>query len=258
MSSDYLQRHASVFLWLIIITIAHGCTELTPRYLTASAYKKSLILYNQGSLAEAREKLTGIKKEESDYKAAQELLFKISILAPRLAEERRRIGEEYEKVGLYSLAAEEYKTAVKLDPGNSFIHKSIEEIDEKSSYLQKKDVKAANPEAITKKHYKRGVVFLESRQFAKAIDEFNIVIKLIPSYSDAEKLLAVARKELDDAVNIHLKRGIDYFQQEELELAIREWELALEIDPLNKLAIDYKSKAETVMEKMMHINERSK
>jgi hypothetical protein len=41
-------------------------------------------------------------------------------------------------------------------------------------------------------------------------------------------------------------------------LAIREWDLVLELDPFNKTAIDYKVKAETVMEKMKDIRERSK
>lgn len=258
MPFDCLRKNASVFLGLIILIISYGCTQLTPGYLTASAYEKSLILYNEGSLVEAREKLAEVKKGESDYKAAQELLSKINILASRLAEVHREIGEEYEKAGLYSLAKEEYKTAIKLDPASPFIHKKLEEAEGKSLYLQKKEVKTNGPEVLAKKHYRAGVVFFESKQFAKAIDEFNIAIKLNPAYGDAEKLLAAAKRELDNAVNMHLKNGIDYFQKEELELAIKEWDLALELDPFNKTARDYKAKAETIMEKMKDIRERSK
>ena len=255
MQFDYLKRNAAVLAWLIIILIiSYGCTQLTPSYLTASAYEKSLTLYNEGRIAEVREKLAGIKKGEYDYKAAQELLLKMDILSSRLSEKHRELAEEYEKASLYSLAANEYRLALKFDPTNQSAHKKLETIEERNG----KEAKTVNREAIAKKHYGKGVAFLESKQFAKAIDEFTIVIKLIPSYSDTEKLLASARKEREETVDAHLKKGIDYFQKEELELAIKEWDLVLDLDPFNKTAIDYKTKAETIKEKMKDIREKNK
>ena len=264
MHFDYLKRNAAVLVGLIIILIiSYGCTQLTPSYLTASAYEKSLTLYNEGRIAEVREKLAGIKKGEYDYKAAQELLFKMDILSSRLSEKHRELAEEYEKASLYSLAANEYRLALKFDPTNQSTRKKpIEERKEKETKpieeRNEKETKTVNREAIAKKHYGKGVAFLESKQFAKAIDEFTSVMKLIPSYSDTEKLLASAKKERDEIVDAHLKKGIDYFQKEELELAISEWDLVLELDPFNKTAIDYKTKAETIKEKMKDIREKNK
>ena len=224
MHFDYLKRNAAVLAGLIIILIiSYGCTQLTPNYLTASAYEKSLILYNEGRIAEVREKLAGVKKGEPDYKAAQELLLKMDILSPRLSEKHRELAEEYEKAGLSSLAANEYRLALKFDPTNQSTRKKPTE------ERNEKETKTVNREAIAKKHYEKGVAFLESKQFAKAIDEFTIVMKLIPSYSDTEKLLASARKERDEIVGAHLKKGIYYFQKEELELAIKEWDIVLEL-----------------------------
>lgn len=253
MRFDYLKTNAAVLAGLLIILIiSYGCTQLTPSYLTASEYEKSLILYNEGRIAEMREKLAGIKKGEPDYKAAQELLLKMDSLSLKLSEKHRELAEEYEKAGLYSLAANEYSLALKFDPTNQSTRKKpVEERNEK-------ETKTISREALAKKHYEKGVAFLESKQFAKAIDEFTSVMKLIPSYGDTEKLLASARKERDEIVDVHLKKGIDYFQKEELELAIREWDLVLEQDPINKTALDYKTKAETIKEKMKDIRERSK
>jgi len=81
-------------------------------------------------------------------------------------------------------------------------------------------------------------------------------MKLIPRYRDTEKLLTVTTKEINEAINIHLKNGIDYFQKEELELAIKEWKIVLELDPYNKTAADYKARAEAILEKMKDIQEQ--
>lgn len=267
MPFNYLQRNTSVFWGLIILIISYGCTQLTPRYLTASAYEKSLILYNEGSLVEAREKLAGIKKGEFDYKEAQELLLRIDRSALKFAERHRELGEEYERVSLYSVAAKEYRIALKFDPANQILQKRLKAAEEGKSSLQQekeppkessKGKKTLSPDILAEEHYITGVTLLESKQYAKAIDAFETVLKLVPSYRDTEKLLALSKKERDEIVETHLKNGIAYFQKEELELATKEWDIVLELDSLNKTAIDYKARAEAIMEKMKDIRERSK
>lgn len=244
-----------------LLIIAGGCTQIAPHYLTASAYEKSLILYNEGRLTEAREKILKIGKEEADYQAAQELLLKIDQLAARLAKKHRELGEEYEKANLYSAAANEYRIALQFEPANQSAIKRLEAVEAKRIYIRKKETKPESPETtetLAKEHYKKGVVLLKSKQFIKAIEEFDIVIKLVVSYKDTDKLIAAAKKERDGAIDTHLKKGMDYFQKEELESAIKEWDMALEIDPLNKTATDYKARAEAILEKMKDIAERNK
>lgn len=245
------------FIIVLLITFC-GCTQLTPRYFTASAYERALILYNKGMLMEAKEKTSEIRKGEQNYKKAQALLMRIDILSSRLAEKHMELGEEYEKAALYSLAADEYRTALKFDPANPSLRKKLELAAQGRTSLQKEAVKDVNPEVIATKHYKQGVILFDSKQFAQAIDEFNIVLQLIPAYKDTEELLAEARKQRDEIVALHLKKGIDYFQKEELELAIKEWDIALELDPFHKTVLDYKARAEAIIEKMKGIQERKR
>lgn len=246
------------YLIIALLVISGGCAQLTPQYITASAYEKTLILYNAGMLIEAREKALEIKRGEPNYKEAQKLLTRIDILASRLAERYGDLGEEYEKAGLYPIAADEYKTALKLDPTNQPIRQKLDSVEQRSIPLQEGKAKGVNPESLAKIHYNKGVILLNSKQFAKAIDEFNVVIKLVPSYQDTDKLLDAAKKERDELVNLHLKKGIDYFQKEELESAIKEWELVLEVDPFNKTALDYKARAEAIIEKVKDIKEHDR
>jgi len=69
-------------------------------------------------------------------------------------------------------------------------------------------------------------------------------------------LLARAKKERDKAVDIRFRKGIAYFQSEEMEMAIKEWEAVLELDPSNKVAADYKYRAEVIMERLKRIREK--
>lgn len=244
------------FRYFIILLLLTGCVKFTPQYLSGSAYDKSLILFNEGMMAEAKEIAFSVKKGEPEYKAVRDLLLQIDRLAPKFAERHAALGEEYERVGLYSLAAKEYNTALEFDPDNRIISKKLEAVEQIQSSIQTEELTTANQDALASVHYKKGIAFLNSKQFAKARDEFALVMKLLPRYRDTEKLLTVATKELNETINIHLKNGIDYFQKEELELAIKEWKIVLELDPYNKTAADYKARAEAILEKMKDIQEQ--
>jgi len=248
---------------ITVLIISGGCVQFTPSYMTASSYEKALLLYNEGRVVDAREKAMELKKGEPQYKAAQELLSRIDRLASRLAEKHAGVAEEYEKAGLYSTAAREYRTALKFTPANQSIRKRLEAAEEGRPYPQKEEepVKSKvviSPEALALEHYQKGVVFFEAKQYGNAIDEFNMVQKLVPSYKDTDRFLSISMQERDEIVSIRLKKGIEYFQKEDLELAVKEWDIVLELDPTNKIAIDYKARAEAIMEKMKEIKEKGR
>jgi tetratricopeptide (TPR) repeat protein len=241
-------------LILAALLIISGCTQLIPRYYTASDYEKALILYGDGQLTPAKEKLLNIKKESLDYKAAQELLTKIERLSSILAERYTAIGEEYERANIFDMAAKNYRIALQFDPSKQVIQKRLKTAEQQPAPSEeikpKKGKDAAKPEILAEGYYKKGAAFLEAKKYNEAIDEFNIALKIVPSHTNAMSFLATAKKEREEAIDAHLKKGIDYFQKEELELAIKEWDAALDIDPWNRTAIDYRARAEVILEKM--------
>jgi tetratricopeptide (TPR) repeat protein len=241
-------------LILTALIMISGCTQLMPRYYTASDYEKALILYGEGHLTPAKDKLLTIKKNSLDYKAAQELLTRIERLSLILAERYNAIGEEYERANIPDLAAINYRISLQFDPSQQIIQKRLKTAEQQSPISEEikpsKNKEVIKPDILAERHYSKGVALLEAKKYNMAIDEFNTALKLVPSYTNAGKLIATAKKERDNAIETYLKKGIDYFQKEELELAIKEWDAVLDIDPFDKTALDYKARAEVILEKI--------
>ncbi len=237
------------------LIILSGCVQLTPHYLTSSPCEKALILYNDGMLVEAKGKLSEVKKDEPDYKAAQELLAKIERLTKKLAERHIELGDDYEKANISEMAAKEYRMALAFDPDNQLVQKRLRSVKEKKVSVQKERANSVNPNILAENHYSKGAAFLELKRFNEAIDEFTMVIKSVPSYKDTNKLLSIARKEMSEAIITHLNKGIDYFHKEEMELAIMEWDIVLDLDPFNEIAGNYRMRAEAILEKIKDMKE---
>lgn len=74
--------------------------------------------------------------------------------------------------------------------------------------------------------------------------------------------VVAARKALEqairDEVEARIKRGIARFQLEDLEGAIFEWGEALELDPGNEIALDYRRKAQGMLKRIDELREQSR
>ncbi|MBI4830840.1 MAG: hypothetical protein HY801_04650, partial [Candidatus Lindowbacteria bacterium] len=95
----------------------------------------------------------------------------------------------------------------------------------------------------------RGTQYLEEGKYREAIAEFNRALLLNPASEEAKKNIILANQKIaarsatpdrasieQDRLNFHLTKGTEYFDAEKYDLAIAEWEQALQIDPENKLA----------------------
>ncbi len=307
------KRNILITLLLIIST---GCVQLTPDYIRGSSYERALMLYKEGSLPEAKRMAEGIEKGAPDYTSAQQLLSDLSTLMAKVADTHIRLGNEYEKAGIYAMAAREYATALDFRPDDKRLAERLRVVEEGRLYkasnkvtdkpkkgagwratgIKKAVKKSKSTTKIVSEHYKKGTVFLESGMFSEAIEEFNLVVDISPSYKDAaellaaayygrgllhleskeyiksiddftallelrspfrdtQKLLSRAKKERDLIIDFHLKKGIEHFQKEEMEDAIKEWDKVLELSPGNKAALDYKYRAMTILERLKVIKE---
>jgi len=102
----------------------------------------------------------------------------------------------------------------------------------------------------------RGLLALESEAFKKALarlGEFHYGQVPKKPRRVLENLPLMSDKERGASSEEHLKKGIVYFQSEDLKGAIRMWEAALELDPGNKTAADYKKRAEMVLQRLNEI-----
>ncbi|HBG46871.1 MAG TPA: hypothetical protein DDW94_07775 [Deltaproteobacteria bacterium] len=257
---------------LFIIALAAlmaGCTQMSSRYARGTEYDRAVILYENGMLAEAREKARSITRKSPEYASARKLVADINVISMQLSRRHMEIGEDYERAGIFAKAAFEYSEALKFNPSNmiarqrlSFLNDAIssgerrEHPDRKASAAPAKKTGRDEPEDFANTHYLKGKVYLESKAYAKAIDEFTAAIKIVPSYMNSRELLDRARAERDKAMDKHLMKGIAYFQSEQMELAIKEWDAVLELDPSNRVAADYKYRAEVILERLKKIREK--
>lgn len=252
-----------------------GCVQLTPRYMRASAYEQARILYEKGLLNEARSKALDVPSRSPDFKSARNLVGEINAVSVQISRRHMALADDYEKAGIYSKAIEEYETALRLNPANTFIKSRIamlrdsmkegrkaevekpEPRAKKADKDKEKDREKEDPEVEANNHYIQGKLYLEANSYARAIEEFSSVLKYVPAYMNTKELLAKSIKERDMAVERHLKKGIGFFQKEEMEKAIREWDLVLELDPVNKDALDYRYRAEMILERLKKIREKA-
>lgn len=247
---------------MILLLGLSGCVKLSGGYVMGTAYQRAVMLFERGEIKEAKAMAESVPAESPEYKSARKLLKDINAVTVQVARHHMELGEEYEKAGIYKKAMEEYKRSLELNP-NPLVALRLDELfdimkngarpeSEKPARLKKED----DPEYAANLHYMKGKLYMDSKAYGKAIEEFKAVFKRVPTYMDTKELLAKAKKERDRAVDFHLKKGIGFFQEEEMEKAIKEWEAVLELDPANKTAADYKDRAEVILERLKSIRQK--
>ena len=245
------------------LLLAGGCADMNPAYWSGSELDRATAYYENGRILDAMAKARSIPRSDRDYKSARKLIEDINAISMQLSRRHMDIGEDFEKAGIYPGALKEYRKSLKYNSSNILARKKIETIGEAMRSGDKSDrnkvaKKAAKeePEDLANTHYLKGKIYLDSRAYAKAIEEFTAALKILPAYMNTEELLVRAKRERDKAVDAHFRKGIAYFQSEEMEMAIKEWEAVLELDPSNKVAADYKDRAEVIMERLKRIREK--
>lgn len=248
----------------------HLKVELTRDYFKGSTYTRAELFYKAGYLVEARELAELVSRDDPDYKAAQKLKTDISSVLEDISIRHTELGEDYENAAIFPAALREYGEALKLNPSNHTARARIKELREyidegkrpaqpaapQTAKKAEKNDDNDDPSFIANMHYNKGRIYLSSGTYNKAMDEFNLVLKYVPNHVEAKKLLEKAKAERENSVSAHLKKGIAYFEAEQMELAIKEWDVVLELDPDNKTAADYRSRADAILKSLKKIREK--
>lgn len=252
---------------LICAVLIAGCAQMNPAYWVGTDLQRATAYYENGMLSDALLRAKAVPRGEKDYKAARKLIEDINAVSLQLSRRHMETGEELEKAGIYGRALVEYKESLRYNPSNILARRKAETIDDALRTGDRlslqadrgrtaKKVSKEDPEERANTHYLKGKIYLDSKAYAKAIEEFSAALKALPAYMNTAELLDRAKKERARAIDDHLRKGIAYFQNEEMEMAIREWEAVLELDPSNKVAADYKDRAEVIMERLRRIREK--
>lgn len=241
---------------MFVLSGAAGCMRLTPAYLFSSDLARARLLYEDGAILDAREKAEAIGKKDSGYKGAKRLLTDINSIALKISREHMEIAEHYYNSGIFHTALSEYKTALRYNPKNQYVKNRIAFLSARLKPPAENSKDSSSPATLANRRYQSGKVYLEAGDYPNAIEEFTSTLKFAPNYMDARELLSTALKYKAEAIDSHLRQGVDYFQTEEMDLAIEEWDAALELDPMNKTALDYRARARTILDRLEKIKDR--
>ncbi|MBI5644404.1 MAG: hypothetical protein HY954_13135 [Deltaproteobacteria bacterium] len=254
-------------IFILLSLMLAGCVQMSPRYMKGTEYERALFLYENGKLKEALDKASSVPRESEDYKSAKKLIADINTAHLQIARRHMELAEDLERAGIFRKAIEEYKTSLEYNPSNILAKNKVQTLtgalkeagnaDNKNVVKnRKKKEERDDPEYNANLHYMRGRLYMDSKVWGKAVEEFNMALKYVAPYMNTRELLSKCKKERDKIVDRYIKNGIAYFQAEEMELATKEWDAALELDPANKTAADYKSRAEVIMNRLKNIKEK--
>ncbi|CAD8099130.1 unnamed protein product [Paramecium primaurelia] len=167
--------------------------EFNPNY--ATAYMNRGILHKQkGEIGQALK----------DYNDAIRL-------NPNYASAYVNRGALYQQKGEIQNALQDYNEAIKLNPNYETAYIKIEDV---FKHLEEEAAKKINTLIYATAYMNRGVLYKKNKQNIKALDDFNMAIKLNNNYADA-----------------YMNRGNHFFQNSKMIQALKDYEYALKLEP---------------------------
>ena len=85
-------------------------------------------------------------------------------------------------------------------------------------------------------------------QYLEALEKFNQVLLKDADNADALELREQCQNRLNEQVEDHYTRGIQFYTEEKYRQAIDEWNLVLQINPYHSGALEYRKRAEERIE----------
>ena len=111
-------------------------------------------------------------------------------------------------------------------------------------------ITASESEIRAEGHHRNAVAAERTGNFDAAIDHEIRALELDPQHDAARRNLAALRRRLQPEVPALIETGRRHFEAEELQSALDEWRRALRIEPDNAQALEYVSRAETLLENL--------
>ena len=103
---------------------------------------------------------------------------------------------------------------------------------------------AASPTADADKFIQAGTAQLQQGDVNSAIASFKKAVKTDPKNAKAAQNLQQAEQKKAEMIDEHLRQGINYFNGDQLEQAMQEWNKVLSLDPGHAKAADYKQRTQ--------------
>jgi tetratricopeptide (TPR) repeat protein len=90
----------------------------------------------------------------------------------------------------------------------------------------------------------KGKTQRKAGNYAAALAAFTEALEADPQNIEAATLLKATKQERDELIDLHMKKGLDFFSQENFQDAMKEWNAVLDLEPGNAKALDYKDRTQ--------------
>lgn len=150
--------------------------------------------------------------------------------------EQLRNQEKYE---------EAHSVLSRVDPAFKNVKQSLLELRELQQQKLSKDASQLNEELLQK-----GELLFSQKKYIEALHVFN---EVDPGFEGVDQAISNVKQVMKLQADVHYKKGVKYFIEENLTAAIREWEKTLELDPDHRKAVDYITEARQLLEKVKAI-----
>ncbi len=103
---------------------------------------------------------------------------------------------------------------------------------------------------VNASYYQLGKELAVQKKYQESL---KMLCKTDPAYKDVKTIIAGLKKFLKKRAESHYKRGVEYFVNDKLKAAIKEWKKTLALDPDNKDAKKDIENAKSLLEKLKKV-----
>ncbi len=153
------------------------------------------------------------------------------------------LGNELKSEEKFEKAAEMLS---RVDPVFKDVSENIQEIRELQHQKMERDAERLNSEL-----FRKGETLFTQRKYLEALEVFQ---EIDPDFEGIEKIITNVKEMMRMQADIHYKRGVTFFVEDNLAAAIREWEKTLSYEPDHEKAKSYIVKASKLLEKVKAID----
>jgi len=176
------------------------------------------------------ESIEAKKKAMEARRRAQEEQYLREVLSGRMREHLEKGKTRMEK-GEFEKAYDELKMVLEYDPSNEEATRLIGRVEEEILELEQREIRSAEQKAMIDRHIKLGLQYYRNNEYVLSREEWKALLEIDPENETAQNYLEKIREILDEQIEEHRKRALDYERRGLLAESLDEWNMIRTLNP---------------------------
>lgn len=257
---NYLALGGGIHLWGVELDYAYDIRALgglhwmslkynIPRYVNPAKinhhHQTALAAYQSGDYLKASQHWRQVLAMDPENSMANTYLHQSEKKRESRLQQLQSRAEEKIQISNYLEAISLLNEAARLQASNQALQERIQAL----KITQEKKMAKARQDKLNR-HIQKAEQHEKNQQFARALDEWNLVLKLDPQQDVAKKKIVVMTDKISRQLGKYYRIGLEFFKKKNYQHAIKEFNRVLKIDKHHVLARFYLGKATDIIDKM--------